>query len=250
MKSIMDKQLFIFGIRTLIEAIQEGKEIDKVFIQKGLRGDLYQELYQLIKEREIPYALVPIEKLNRLTRKNHQGVAAFISAIQYFKIDQILPTLYEEGKTPFILVLDRVTDVRNFGALVRTAECAGVDAILIPSRGSAAINADAVKTSAGALHKVPVCRARFLQDDLKYLKESGLNIVGVSEKGEEAYFEKDFKAPLALVLGSEEDGISEAYLPLLDDFVQIPMKGSIASLNVGVAGGIVMFEVSKQRLQS
>lgn len=246
----MDKQLFIFGIRTLIEAIQEGKEIDKVFIQKGLRGDLYQELYQLIKEREIPYALVPIEKLNRLTRKNHQGVAAFISAIQYFKIDQILPTLYEEGKTPFILVLDRVTDVRNFGALVRTAECAGVDAILIPSRGSAAINADAVKTSAGALHKVPVCRARFLQDDLKYLKESGLNIVGVSEKGEEAYFEKDFKAPLALVLGSEEDGISEAYLPLLDDFVQIPMKGSIASLNVGVAGGIVMFEVSKQRLQS
>ncbi len=246
----MDKQLFIFGIRTLIEAINEGKEIDKVFIQKGLRGDLYQELYQLIKEREIPYALVPIEKLNRLTRKNHQGVAAFISAIQYFKIDQLLPTLYEEGKTPFILVLDRVTDIRNFGALVRTAECAGVDAILIPARGAAAINADAVKTSAGALHKVPICRARFLQDDLKYLKESGLRIIGVSEKGKSTYFEKDFKAPLALVLGSEEDGISEAYLPLLDDFVNIPMKGSIASLNVGVAGGIVMFEVSKQRIQN
>lgn len=244
----MDKQLMIFGIRTLIEAIQEGKEIDKVFIQKGLRGDLYSELYQLIKDRSIPYSLVPIEKLNRFTRKNHQGVVAFISSITYHSIEQLIPSLYEEGKIPFILVLDRVTDVRNFGALARTAECAGVDAILIPARGAAAINADAVKTSAGALHKIPVCRAKYLQDDLKFLKESGLKIVGVSEKAENAYYDENYKEPLALMMGSEEDGISEAYIPLLDAFVKIPMTGSIASLNVSVAGGILMFEASKQRL--
>lgn len=238
----------IFGIRTLIEAIQEGKEIDKVFIQKGLRGDLYPELYQLIKDRDIPYSLVPLEKLNRFTRKNHQGVVAFISSITYHNIEQLIPSLYEEGKTPFILVLDRITDVRNFGALARTAECAGVDAILIPARGGAAINADAVKTSAGALHKIPVCRAKYLQDDLKFLKESGLKIIGVSEKAKKAYYEETYKEPIALMLGSEEDGISDAYIPLLDEFVKIPMAGSIASLNVGVAGGILMFEASKQRL--
>lgn len=238
----------IFGIRTLIEAIQEGKEIDKVFIQKGLRGDLYPELYQLIKDRDIPYSLVPPEKLNRFTRKNHQGVVAFISSITYHNIEQLIPSLYEEGKTPFILVLDRITDVRNFGALARTAECAGVDAILIPARGGAAINADAVKTSAGALHKIPVCRAKYLQDDLKFLKESGLKIIGVSEKAKKAYYEETYKEPIALMLGSEEDGISDAYIPLLDEFVKIPMAGSIASLNVGVAGGILMFEASKQRL--
>lgn len=238
----------IFGIRTLIEAIQEGKEIDKVFIQKGLRGDLYPELYQLIKDRDIPYSLVPPEKLNRFTRKSHQGVVAFISSITYHNIEQLIPSLYEEGKTPFILVLDRITDVRNFGALARTAECAGVDAILIPARGGAAINADAVKTSAGALHKIPVCRAKYLQDDLKFLKESGLKIIGVSEKAKKAYYEETYKEPIALMLGSEEDGISDAYIPLLDEFVKIPMAGSIASLNVGVAGGILMFEASKQRL--
>lgn len=238
----------IFGIRTLIEAIQEGKEIDKVFIQKGLRGDLYPELYQLIKDRDIPYSLVPPEKLNRFTRKNHQGVVAFISSITYHNIEQLIPALYEEGKTPFILVLDRITDVRNFGALARTAECAGVDAILIPARGGAAINADAVKTSAGALHKIPVCRAKYLQDDLKFLKESGLKIIGVSEKAKKAYYEETYKEPIALMLGSEEDGISDAYIPLLDELVKIPMTGSIASLNVGVAGGILMFEASKQRL--
>lgn len=244
----MDKQLMIFGIRTLIEAIQEGKEIDKVFIQKGLRGDLYPELYQLIKEREVPYSLVPPEKLNRFTRKNHQGVVAFISSITYHNIEQLIPSLYEQGKTPFILVLDRITDVRNFGALARTAECAGVDAILIPARGGAAINADAVKTSAGALHKIPVCRSKYLQDDLKFLKESGLKIIGVSEKAKNTYFEETYKEPIALMMGSEEDGISDAYLPLLDAFVKIPMTGSIASLNVSVAGGILMFEASKQRL--
>ena len=244
----MDKQLMIFGIRTLIEAIQEGKEIDKVFIQKGLRGDLYPELYQLIKDRDVPYSLVPPEKLNRFTRKNHQGVVAFISSITYHSIEQLIPSLYEEGKTPFILVLDRVTDVRNFGALARTAECAGVDAILIPARGGAAINADAVKTSAGALHKIPVCRAKYLQDDLKFLKERGLKIIGVSEKADKTYFEESYKGPIALMMGSEEDGISDAYLPLLDTFVKIPMTGSIASLNVSVAGGILMFEASKQRL--
>ncbi|MFH1000023.1 MAG: 23S rRNA (guanosine(2251)-2'-O)-methyltransferase RlmB [Bacteroidota bacterium] len=243
----MEKQQLIFGIRTLIEAIQDGKEIDKVFIQKGLRGELYMELYDLIKSNTVPYALVPVEKLNRLTRKNHQGVAAFISAINYHRIDQLIPSLYEQGKTPFILVLDRITDVRNFGAIARTAECSGVDAILLPARGGAAINSDAIKTSAGALHKIPVCRAQYLQDDLKYLKESGLKIIGVSEKADKTYYNESFKGPIALVLGSEEDGISDIYLPLLDEFVRIPMAGTIKSLNVSVAGGILMFEALKQR---
>lgn len=243
----MEKQQLIFGIRTLIEAIQDGKEIDKVFIQKGLRGELYMELYDLIKSNTVPYALVPVEKLNRLTRKNHQGVAAFISAINYHRIDQLIPSLYEQGKTPFILVLDRITDVRNFGAIARTAECSGVDAILLPARGGAAINSDAIKTSAGALHKIPVCRAQYLQDDLKYLKESGLKIIGVSEKADKTYYKESFKGPIALVLGSEEDGISDIYLPLLDEFVRIPMAGTIKSLNVSVAGGILMFEALKQR---
>lgn len=246
----MDKQQMIFGLRAIIEAIQNGKEIDKIFIQRGLRGELYQELFGLIKAHEVPYALVPVEKLNRFTRKNHQGVVAFSTSIQYQKLEHLIPNLYENGKTPFILVLDRVTDVRNFGALARTAECAGVNAILIPARGGAAINADAIKTSAGALHKIPVCRAKYLQDDLRFLKESGLKLVGVSEKAENAYFEEDFKSPVALMMGSEEDGISESYLPLLDSFVKIPMTGTIESLNVSVAGGILMFEVSKQRLTS
>ncbi|MBN2237175.1 MAG: 23S rRNA (guanosine(2251)-2'-O)-methyltransferase RlmB [Bacteroidales bacterium] len=245
----MDTQQMIFGLRAIIEAIQEGKEIDKVFIQKGLRGELYLELFALIKARDIPYSLVPIEKVNRFTRKNHQGVVAFTTSIEYQKIENLIPLLYEQGKVPFILVLDRITDVRNFGALARTAECAGVDAILIPARGGAAINADAMKTSAGALHKIPVCRAKYLQDDLRFLKESGLKIVGVSEKAQNAYFQQNYSGPIALMLGSEEDGISEAYLPLLNDFVKIPMLGTIESLNVSVAGGILMFEASKQRAQ-
>lgn len=245
----MDTQQMIFGLRAIIEAIQEGKEIDKVFIQKGLRGELYLELFALIKARDIPYSLVPIEKVNRFTRKNHQGVVAFTTSIEYQKIENLIPLLYEQGKVPFILVLDRITDVRNFGALARTAECAGVDAILIPARGGAAINADAIKTSAGALHKIPVCRAKYLQDDLRFLKESGLKIVGVSEKAQNAYFQQNYSGPIALMLGSEEDGISEAYLPLLNDFVKIPMLGTIESLNVSVAGGILMFEASKQRAQ-
>ena len=245
----MEDQQMIFGLRAIIEVIQSGKEIDKVFIQKGLRGELYMELFRLIKENDVPYALVPIEKLNRFTRKNHQGVVAFIAAINYHKMEQLLPSLYEQGKSPFILVLDRITDVRNFGALARTAECAGADAILIPARGGASINADAIKTSAGALHKIPVCRAQYLQDDLKFLKESGLKIIGVSEKAKMAYYEETYPGPIALVLGSEEDGISPAYIPFIDEFVKIPMLGTIGSLNVGVAGGILMFEVSKQRLK-
>ena len=182
----MNKQIknSIFGIRAIIEAIESGKTIDKIFIQKGLHNDLFAKLWKLVRLKRINYKHVPIEKINRFTRKNHQGVFAFISPIDFHKIEDLVPSIYEEGKNPLILVLDRVTDVRNFGAICRTAECAGVDTVLIPEQNSAAINADAVKTSAGALYKIPICRSWNLKMSLQFLKDSGLQLVSCTEKTE------------------------------------------------------------------
>lgn len=240
----------VFGIRAIMEAIESGNEIEKLLIQNGLRGDLYHEFFQLIKYHKIPFNNVPVQALNRITRKNHQGVIAYLSPITYQSLENLIPMLYEEAKNPFLLILDRVTDVRNFGAIARTAECSGVDAIIVPSRGAATINEDAIKTSAGALHKIPVCREDNLKDTLDYIRNSGIKIFGISEKAEEYYYSQDYTEPVALVLGSEENGISEAYMKYLDGFVKIPMIGQIESLNVSVAGGILMFEVTRQRLQN
>lgn len=248
MRKRQEKIQMVFGIRAIMEAIESGKEIEKLMIQNGLRGELYHEFFQLIKYHKIPFSNVPVQALNRISRKNHQGVIAYLSPITYQKIENIIPMLYEEAKNPFILLLDRITDVRNFGAIARTAECSGVDAIVVPSRGAATINEDAIKTSAGALHKIAVCREDNLKEAMDFIKNSGIKIYGISEKADDYYYQEDFTGPVALMLGSEENGISEAYMPYLDGFLKIPMAGQIESLNVSVAGGILMFEVSKQRL--
>ncbi len=249
MRKHQDKTQMVFGIRAIMEAIESGKEIEKLLIQNGLRGELYHEFFQLIKYHKVPYSNVPLQALNRITRKNHQGVLAYLSPITYQSIENLIPMLYEEGKNPFLLILDRITDVRNFGAIARTAECSGVDAIVVPSRGAATINEDAIKTSAGALHKINVCREDNLKETMELIKNSGIKIFGISEKADDYYYQEDFSGPVALMLGSEENGISEAYMKYLDGFLKIPMVGQIDSLNVSVAGGILMFEVTKQRLR-
>jgi 23S rRNA (guanosine2251-2'-O)-methyltransferase len=218
-------------------------------IQKGLRSEGFHQLYAYIKEFEIPAQYVPAEKLNNMTRQNHQGVVAFISEISYQKLDYIIPFIYEQGKIPLMLVLDRITDVRNLGAIARTAECAGVDALLIPVKGSAQVNADAIKTSAGALYKLPVCRCNNMKESFTYMKNSGLRLIAATEKAEKEYTRSSYDKPMALILGSEEDGISGECLKMADEMVKIPVYGEIASLNVSVAAGILLYEICRQRNQ-
>lgn len=243
-----NQENLIYGLRPLAEAINNGKTIDKVLFQKGLHGDLFKELFYIVRENKIPFQYVPVEKLNYLIKgKNHQGVVAFLSAIEYYHIEDILPTIYEEGRTPFLLILDKITDVRNIGAIARSAECAGVDAIILPLKGGAQLNEDAVKTSVGALHKIPVCRHSNIVDIIHYLKNSGIEVCAVTEKTGTHYFEKDFTKPLCLIMGNEYEGIAYDYLRHCDESVKIPMVGTVKSLNVSVATGIVLFEVVRQR---
>lgn len=238
----------IFGLRPMIEALKAGKEIDRLVVQTGLKNELFGELMSLLKKNNVPFQYVPVEKLNRLTSKNHQGVVGYISSIEYHKIADILPAVFEKGKMPLLLILDRITDVRNFGAIARTAECSGVDAIIIPSRGAAQINADAIKTSTGALHKIPVCREDNLKDTIEFLRESGLQVIACTEKTKDNYYEHDYSLPVAIIMGSEENGISSDYLKLADAHAKIPMLGEIDSLNVSVATGIILYEAVRQRL--
>ncbi len=245
-----EEKNYIFGIRAIIEAVEAGKTIDKLFIQKGLHNDLFAELWKLVREKRINYKHVPLEKINRLTRKNHQGVFAFISPIDFHNIEDVIPKLYEEGKNPLVLVLDRITDVRNFGAIARTAECAGVDTILIPEQNAAAINADAIKTSAGALHKVTVCRTWNLKLALQFMKESGIQLIGCTEKTQDDMYKPDYTTPTAIIIGSEEDGVSPEFLKMCDSRAKIPMNGKIASLNVSVATGVILYEAIRQRVNN
>ncbi|MCK5170856.1 MAG: 23S rRNA (guanosine(2251)-2'-O)-methyltransferase RlmB [Bacteroidales bacterium] len=239
---------FIFGIRAVIEAIKAGKQIDKLMVKSGLKGELFFELMKLVKDLQIPFQYVPNERINRVTMKNHQGVLAFISPIEFQNIENILPSLFEAGKTPFIVILDKVTDVRNFGAITRTAECAKVDAIIIPEKGSAQISGDAVKTSAGALLKIPVCRVKNLSNTIKYLQQSGIQVVAATEKAEDFYYKVDFAIPTAILLGAEDRGVDMEYLKVADQMVKIPILGEIESLNVSVAASILMYEAIKQRM--
>lgn len=247
MKSSVKSQNFIFGIRPLIEAIEEGKGFEKVLIKKGLRGPLADELKSLLIHHKIYYQQVPVEKLNRTTRKNHQGVVAFIAPITYYKIEDILPYIFEQGRVPLIVIMDRVTDVRNLGAISRTADCAGVDAIVIPEKGSAMINEDAIKTSAGALLRIPVCKVDNLENTLKFIRNSGLQIIGGTEGARTIYTEIDYQMPTAILLGSEEDGISKGLFKYIDKAVKIPINGKTASLNVSVAAGVLVYEAVRQR---
>ena len=243
----MEKEDFIYGTRAVIEAINTGKAIEKVFIKTGLNNELYYQLLSLIKENEISFQFVPIEKINRITRKNHQGVLAFISPIEYTKIEMLLPVLFESGKDPLLLILDQITDVRNFGAIARSAECAGVDAIIIPEKGMARIGADAIKTSAGAIHHIPVCKVNNLLKTIYYLKDSGIQIVAATEKAEKIYTQGDFKMPVAIVMGSEESGISYSILNIADQKLKIPLFGNIESLNVSVSAALMIYEAVRQR---
>lgn len=237
----------VFGIRPVIEALENGKELESLFIQRGLSGELIAELKQILRDREIPYSQVPIEKLNRITRKNHQGVIGVISPIIYQKIEDIIPQVYEKGETPLILILDGLTDVRNMGAIARTAACAGIHAIVVPTKGSAEINPDAIKTSAGALYTIPVCRHDSLSQVMHFLQASGLQVVACTEKTDKMIYEPDYTLPTAIVMGSEERGISNDMIRSADHLAKIPMYGEIASLNVSVSAGVIIYEAIRQR---
>lgn len=242
--------LRIFGIRAVMEAIEAGKEIDSIYIRKGAGGTLYRDLKKIAVEHDLNLQTVPPEKLRHLGDKNHQGVAAFISPVVFHRLELLVPEIFERGEVPLILILDRITDVRNFGAICRSAECMGVHGILIPRKGAAQVNADAVKTSAGALLNIPLCRERNLKHSISYLRDSGLQVIACTEKADKHPDATDFSVPTAIILGSEEDGISGEYLKLADEAVSIPMKGSIASLNVSVAAGVIFYETLRQRLQA
>ncbi len=246
----MDSSDYIFGIRAVMEAIEAGKDIDKVLIKKDLNGELASELLGMIRANRILSQRVPLERLNKITRKNHQGVIAVLSAVTYHRLDHLVPQLYEDGVLPFIVVLDGITDVRNFGAIARTCECAGVDAIVIPEHGSVSVGGDAVKTSAGALHHLPVCRERSTAGAVRFLKDNGYRIVAASEKVDINYTQVDYTVPVAIVMGAEDTGISPEVLKLCDTFVSIPQFGHIGSLNVSVAAGVIMYEVVRQRLNA
>lgn len=238
----------IYGTRAVIEAIKAGREIEKIMIQSGLANDLIKELIATARENQIPYTFVPAEKLKRLTTKNHQGVVCLLSSVTYASLDNIIDRAYSGGREPFLLVLDRITDVRNFGAIARTAECAGIDCIVIEEKGNAPITGDAMKTSAGALNHLPVTREKDLKKTMRYLRENGVRVVACTEKARQDIFSAPLTGPIALIMGSEEDGISDALLRDADELVKIPMKGKIGSLNVSVAAGVALYAVVRARL--
>ncbi|MDE6071127.1 MAG: 23S rRNA (guanosine(2251)-2'-O)-methyltransferase RlmB [Muribaculaceae bacterium] len=244
---MMEKSDYIFGIRAVIEAIEAGKNIDKVLVRRDFTGDLARELYAKIKEYGIVMQRVPVEKLNRITMKNHQGAIALLSPIEYQKLENLVPLFYEEGRNPLVVVLDGLTDTRNFGAIGRTAACAGVDAIVIPERNSVSVTPDAVKTSAGGLFHVPVCREKDTLSAVKFLKDNGYHIVGATEKGASPYTQADYTVPVAIVMGSEDVGISDSVIRACDELAAIPIVGKIESLNVSVAAGVMIYEALRQR---
>jgi 23S rRNA (guanosine2251-2'-O)-methyltransferase len=241
------KSSFIFGIRAIIETILAGKVIDKVFIDKTANTPLHGELLSLIKQRNIPYSHVPSIKLNKLTNKNHQGAVAYLAPIALASLSHVVQASYEKGKTPLILLLDGITDVRNFGAIVRTAACTNVDAIVIPSQGSASVNGEAMKTSAGALAHLPICRVGSLKDAINELKTSGLQVIACHEDAPNSLYHTVLNFPLAIILGAEDHGIAPQHLKLVDNNVHIPMFGPIASLNVSVAAAIILYERIRQQ---
>lgn len=237
----------IFGLRPVIEAIKAGKQIDRLLVKQGLQGPLYHELMLEVRKHNVAYQIVPLERIELVTRKNHQGVLAWLSLIEFQSISNLLPMIFEKGEDPLIVALDGVSDVRNFGAIVRSADCLGAHAVLIPEKGSARITADAVKTSAGALHSFPVCREKSILRSIEYLKESGLKVAAASEKSGSDLSRLNLKGPLVLIVGSEDKGISRELISVSDHLVSIPMTGDLGSLNVSVAAGILLYEIARQR---
>ena len=243
----MEKSAEIYGIRAVIEAINSKKDIDKVFIQTGLKGKLIGQLESLIRKNKINFSYVPTQKLDRLSKKNHQGVIARISPIKFLTMDQFGEKL-AAIKNPFVLILDQVNDVRNFGAIIRTAEISGVDGIIIQNSSSAPINSDTIKTSAGAIFNIPICKVNHIKDAIYHLKSIDISIVSASEKANKNVYDVDFTKPVAVIMGSEQRGINKSIINLSDEVVKLPMYGKIQSLNVSVACGVFLYEVVRQRI--
>ncbi len=239
---------YIFGVRAVIEAVKAGRELNKILIQKGMNKELFLELKEALKGESHNLQFVPSEKLNAITENNHQGVIAYVSPIEYYKAETLIEELLEEGKKPFVLALDRLTDVRNFGAIARTAECEGVDAIIIPSKGSVTVTPDAIKTSAGALNRIKVCKTDDLKDTLFYIQQCGVRLVACTEKGSVPLFETNLRGSVTVIMGSEKDGVSSDLVNMADVRCRIPMRGEIASLNVSVAAGMVLYEKLRQEI--
>lgn len=235
------------GIHACSDALKEGREFERIFIRKGARGEGIELIIQRAKDREIPFTFVPVDKLDRLTNVNHQGVVGIHAVIEYQDLDAIIPFLYEKGKEPLCVILDRITDVRNFGAIVRTAECMGAHCVIIPESGGAQINTEAISTSTGAVGRLPICRTADLRKTILFLQQSGLNVVAASEKGSHLLYQADLSGPLAIIMGSEKDGVSPELLELADASLKIPMKGDAGSLNVSVAMGMFAYEAARQR---
>lgn len=244
----MKNEYQIFGIRAVIEAVQAGKTLDKVFVQKGLKGELINELHGLLQKEGISASYVPVEKLNRITRKNHQGVVANISPVTFHNLENLVMQVTESGETPLFLLLDQLSDVRNFGAIIRTAECTGVHGIIIQKKGAAPVSADTVKTSAGAVFRVPICRTDHIKDAIYYLQASGIKVIGATEKTNTSIYETSLDVPVAIVMGAEDKGISPSVMKILDEKASLPLQGEIGSLNVSVACGAFLYETVRQRM--
>jgi 23S rRNA (guanosine2251-2'-O)-methyltransferase len=238
----------VFGVHAVIEALKAERSINKILIQKGIQKETFNELRDALKGQQFQLQFVPNQKLDSLTSGNHQGVIAFITPIEYQDIESFVDKMLEEGKKPTILVLDRITDVRNFGAIARTAECEGVDAILIPSKGSALVTSDAMKASAGALNRIPICKTDDLKNSLFYLQQSGLRLIACTEKSDTPLYKVNLRGSVAIIMGSEENGITQDLINMSDMKAKIPMRGLISSLNVGVAAGMVLYEKLRQEL--
>lgn len=244
----MEKEHQIFGIRAIIEAINAKKEIDKVFIQKEAQGDLMQELMKTMKKNNINFSYVPVEKLNKLTHNNHQGAVATIAPISFHTLENLVESLLEKEKKPLLLILDQLSDARNFGAIIRTAECTGVDGIIIQKQGSAPVNGDTVKTSAGAVFNVPICKVDHIKDAVFYLQGSGIKTVAATEKTDNNIYDINFNEPVAIIMGSEDRGVNPSVLKIVDEKAKLPMFGTIESLNVSVACGAFLYETLRQRM--
>jgi 23S rRNA (guanosine2251-2'-O)-methyltransferase len=244
----MEKENQIFGIRAIIEAINAKKEIDKVFVQKEAQGDLMQDLMKTMKRNNINFSYVPVEKLNRLTPNNHQGAVATIAPISFVSLETLVESVIESGKKPLFLILDQLSDARNFGAIIRTAECTGVDGIIIQKQGSAPVNGDTVKTSAGAVFNVPICKVDHIKDAIFYLQGSGIKTVAATEKTESHIYDINLNEGVAIIMGSEDRGVNPSVLKIVDEKAKLPMFGTIESLNVSVACGAFLYEALRQRM--
>jgi len=246
----MKNNEIVYGLRAVLEAISSKKPIDKVFIQRGLKGDLFKELESVVRKSQINTSYVPVEKLNRLTKNNHQGAVASISPIVYHELEVLVENVIEAKKKPLFLLLDQLSDVRNFGAIIRTAECTGVDGIIIQKKGAAPVTSDTIKTSAGAAFKVPIVKVDHIKDAVFYLQASGVQVISATEKTDNTIYDISFEGPIAIVMGAEDRGISPSILKASDHMAKLPLLGEIESLNVSVACAVFLYEAVRQRMKT